>query len=304
MSASSSVLPVRKTAAVSKQKQRTLKRSISISGVGLFLGEQATVRLSPAEADTGILFQRLDLAHKPFLPATLDYVQGTPRCTIIGNSKMGSEGILVQTVEHLLSALRAYQIDNLLVEVTGPEIPILDGSALGFCNLIEEAGISYQKEEKEFWPLQKPLFWSKGDVHLVALPSDEYRVSYTLHYPHSPFLRSQYYSFCVEESRFKEEIAPCRTFSLYEEIAPLIEKGMLKGGTLENAILIKDNAVVNPEGLRFADEMVRHKILDLIGDLSLVAIPFLAHIIAIRSGHASNVAFARELLNHIKMESS
>lgn len=279
-------------------KQRTLERKVSLSGVGLFTGEQATLSIAPAEADSGVNFRRTDLPRRPFLPATLEYVQGTPRCTMIG-----SQGSLVQTVEHLLSALRSYQIDNALIEIHGPEVPILDGSAKGFVELIEEAGIAELHEERIVAKLERPVFWSQGDTHLIALPADEYRISYTLHYPHSPFIGSQYYSFVASETRFKNEIAPCRTFSLYEEIVPLIEKGFLKGGSLANAVLIRDNAVLNPEGLRFHDEMVRHKILDLIGDLSLIT-PFTAHIIAIRSGHASNVAFAKELAKQIKMESN
>jgi UDP-3-O-[3-hydroxymyristoyl] N-acetylglucosamine deacetylase len=280
-------------------KQRTLQHSASLSGVGLFTGESATLRISPAEADTGILFQRIDLPQKPFFPATLEYVEGTPRCTIIG-----SQGVFVQTVEHLLSALKASGIDNALIEIDGPEVPILDGSAAGFMQLIEEAGICLLNEERPKGVFDQPLYWSKGDTHLVALPSHEYRISYTLHYPHSDLIGSQYLSFQVDEEAFKQDIAPSRTFSLFEEIAPLIEKGFIKGGSLENAILIKDDNVVNPGGLRFQDEMVRHKILDLIGDLSLIGIPFLAHIIAIRSGHASNIAFAKELANHIKLENS
>ncbi|MBI2743867.1 MAG: UDP-3-O-[3-hydroxymyristoyl] N-acetylglucosamine deacetylase [Chlamydiales bacterium] len=282
-----------------RTKQRTLQRSVSISGVGVFTGEKTTLRLCPAEADTGILFQRLDLPHKPFLPATLDHVQGTPRCTMIG-----IQGVLVQTVEHLLSALKAYQIDNVLIEIRGPEVPILDGSARGFVELIEQAGVCVLGEERTQGKLEAPVFWSQKETHLVAIPSDEYRVSYTLHYPHSDFIGSQFYSIVVDETRYKEEIASSRTFSLYEDVAPLIEKGFLKGGSFESGILIKDNAVANPGGLRFKDEMVRHKVLDLIGDLSLMAISFSAHIIAIRSGHTSNIAFAKELAKYIKMENA
>jgi len=281
----------------SQTKQRTLQRKVSLAGEGLFTGEKAVLSIGPAEADTGILFQRTDLPRKPFLPAILEYVQGTPRCTMIG-----CQGALIQTVEHLLSALKGCQIDNALIEIHGPEIPILDGSAKEFVELIEQAGIAEQTEERVFGKLERPVFWSQGDTHIVALPSNEYRISYTLHYPHSAFIGSQYLSIVCNEANFKNEIAPCRTFSLYEEIVPLIEKGFLKGGNLSNAVLIRDNAVANPEGLRFKDEMVRHKILDLIGDLSLIGTPFLAHIIAIRSGHTSNVAFAKELAKHITME--
>jgi UDP-3-O-[3-hydroxymyristoyl] N-acetylglucosamine deacetylase len=213
-------------------------------------------------------------------------------------------GASVHTVEHLLAALCAAGVDQLTIELSGPEVPIVDGSAAPFVSLIEEGGVEEMNEERPVWVVDRPCFWSQGDVHLIALPAAEYRISYTLHYPHSSFLGSQYYSFAVTPEAFKREIAPCRTFCLYEEIAPMIEKGLLRGGGLENALIIKDEGVLNPEGVRFEDEMVRHKILDLIGDLSLVGAPLLAHIVAIRSGHTSNNAFAKELHNHIKTESS
>jgi len=281
------------------RKQRTLKRSIAASGVGLFTGAQVSLKLCPNEECTGIIFKRVDLPDAPELPARLEFVQATPRCTMIGDGH-----ISIQTVEHLLAALRAYEIDNAIIEITGSEVPVFDGSSLEFVSLIEQAGIAELEETKKQIKLQTPIAWSQGDITLIAIPSDEFRVSYTLHYPHSSFLGTQFYSFVFDQKRFKQEIAPCRTFSIYEEIAPMIEKGLIRGGSLTNAVIIKENKVVNPEGLRFPDEMVRHKVLDLIGDLSLVSLNFLAHVIAVRSGHTSNIAFAKELYNHMKMECS
>lgn len=281
------------------KKQRTLQETISLNGIGLFTGELVSIRLCPAKANTGILFQRIDLPQKPIFPAKLEYVQGTPRCTIIG-----SQGVFIQTVEHILAALRAFEIDNLLIEISGSEVPVFDGSSSAFVDAIEKARTCEQDAWKQVYQLRTPLYWSNGDIHLIALPSLEYRISYTLHYPHSRLLRAQFYSVLVNEETFKNEIAPCRTFSLYEEIAPLMKKGLIKGGSLENALIIKEDQVLNPEGVRFPDEMVRHKILDMIGDLSLIEYSFSAHIIAIRSGHTSNNAFAKKLLNHIKMEIS
>lgn len=283
----------------SSKAQKTIKESISAAGVGVFTGEKVSIRICPAEADAGICFQRIDLPTKPILPAKLEFVQGTPRCTVIGD-----KNVCIQTVEHILAALKAYGIDNALIEISGSEVPIFDGSSLRFVEMIEQAGVLELESEKNVYFVDRPIFWSQGDIHIIALPSSEYRISYTLHYPHSQVIGSQFFSVVVDHEVFKKEIAPCRTFSIYEEIAPMIEKGLVKGGSLENAVIIKDNAVANPEGLRFSDEMVRHKVLDLIGDLSLVPVPFLAHIIAIRSGHASNNAFAKELFNHIKMENS
>jgi UDP-3-O-[3-hydroxymyristoyl] N-acetylglucosamine deacetylase len=274
--------------------QRSLRRAVSFSGEGLFTGESVDLTISPAPAGHGILFKRLDRPNSSPLKATLDSVKSTPRCTIIGN-----EEIQVQTVEHILSALRAFHIDNALVSLTGPEVPIADGSALPFCELIKEAGVKDLIEKRNIFTLSEPVFFSQDDIHLVALPSQEFRISYTLHYPFSPLIRSQFYSFSGDEEIFEKEIAPCRTFCLYEEIVPLMEKGLIKGGGLESAVVIAEDRVLNPGGLRFTDEMVRHKILDLLGDLSLMRIPLLAHILAIRSGHATNVAFAKLLYNQV-----
>ncbi len=280
-------------------KQRTLGRPITFSGEGLFTGQPIDLVLYPAPAGHGIIFKRQDCPGSAPLRATLDAVKATPRCTILGNDQ-----IQVQTVEHLLSALRAFHIDNALITLTGPEVPIADGSALPFVEMIKEAGVDDLGLEREVKTLSAPLFFSQEDTHLIALPAQEFRVSYTLHYPQSPLIRSQFYSFVVDEEGFEKEIAPCRTFCLYEEIAPLVEKGILKGGGLDSAVVIAEDRVLNPDGLRFNDEMVRHKILDLIGDLSLMETSFMAHIFAIRSGHSANVAFARLLLNQIKRESS
>ncbi|MGC1878359.1 MAG: UDP-3-O-acyl-N-acetylglucosamine deacetylase [Rhabdochlamydiaceae bacterium] len=280
------------------RNQRTLQHAVSALGIGLFSGKEVSIRLCPAEANTGIIFQRVDLSHRPLLPARSQFVQGTPRCTIIGDGKD-----FVQTVEHLLAALCAYQIDNVLIEISGSEVPIFDGSSQHFVAMIEEAGIRELEVEKKVDRLKSPVFWSQGETHLIALPSEKYRISYTLHYPHSTTIGTQFYTFVLDQEDFKNEIAPCRTFSIYEEIAPMIEKGLVKGGSLDNAVIIKKDAVVNPDGLRYPDEMVRHKVLDLIGDLSLVP-SFVAHVIAVRSGHTSNNAFAKELFNHIKMENS
>lgn len=285
--------------AIPAKKQRTLKRSVAASGIGLFSGQDVHLRLCPNEEETGIIFKRIDLPHQPEIIARLEHVQATPRCTVIGDKE-----ISIQTVEHLLSALSAYGIDNALIEISASEVPIFDGSALEFVEMIEKAGISELESDKKIVKIHTPLFWSRGDIHLIAIPSDEFRISYTLHYPYTSTIGTQYYSFAVSQECFKKEIAPSRTFSVYEEIAPMVEKGLVKGGSLTNAVIIKENKIVNSEGLRFQDEMVRHKVLDLIGDLSLVPVRFLAHVIAIRAGHSSNNAFAKELYHQIKMECS
>ncbi len=283
--------------ALDPSKQKTLKDSVSISGIGLFTAAKTTLVIHPAEPDTGIIFRRTDLPGSPEIIADLHHVVSTPRCTILGNQKF-----TIHTVEHVLSALSAMGIDNALLELSGPEIPIVDGSSKAFVDAILSGGIEELDKKKRVRTLNAPVCWSKGDVHLVAMPAAEFRISYTLHFPESAILHSQYFSIPITPENFAEEIAPCRTFCLYEEIAPFIENGLIKGGGLDNAVIIKNDVVINPDGVRFSDEMVRHKILDLVGDLSLVPGSFNAHIIAIRSGHASNIAFAHELLTHLKME--
>lgn len=277
-----------------KRRQRTLKEKVSFSGIGLHTGREVTMTFCPAKESTGIVFERTDLPGRPTIPATIEYVQDTARSTTIG---IGS--VRVHTIEHVMAALRAFDIDNLLIEVSSAEPPVGNGSSDSFVEMIEQSGALEQSSFLPILALQKPIYWSNDEIHIVALPSEEYRISYTLHYPNSPALRSQYFSSLINEGNFKKEIASCRTFALYNEVAYLMDRGLIKGGSLENAVVIKDDAIFSKEGLKFPDEMARHKVLDLVGDLALVGFPFLCHVIAIRSGHTSNVAFAKELFTTI-----
>ncbi len=280
----------------SGEMQKTVRKEGFASGVGLFTGEKVSLKICPALPDTGIVFKRTDLAGSPEIPALISFVRSAPRCTCLATDRAS-----VLMVEHLLSALCAYGVDNAVIEVEGPELLAADGSSQIFVELIEKAELEVQSEPRRYVRVSQPIYWAQGEVLLVALPSEEFRLSYTMHYPHSPLLRSQYYSFVVQPLRYKAEIAPCRTFSLYEEIVPFIEKGIIKGGGLENALVIQGGRVLNPDGARFEDEMVRHKILDLIGDLALIGAPLLAHVVAVRSGHASNAAFAKTLFDAMNL---
>lgn len=271
-------------------RQKTLAKAVEFSGIGLFSGEFSHVRILPHPEDTGIVFQRMDLPNKPLIPALLPYVSETPRCTCLSK-----DGASVRMVEHLLSALFGLGIDNALIEIQGPEVLASDGSAVEFVQKIEQAGLQVQNKAKKIIRIEKPIFWSEGTTHLIALPADEFRVSYTLHYPHSSAIGSQYYSIPVNPETYRTEIAECRTFCLYEEIAPLIVKGLFKGASLEQGILIQGDRILNPEGMRCSGEMVRHKILDLIGDMALLGGPVLGHVVAVRSGHAANIAFSKRL---------
>lgn len=279
------------------RKQRTLKDAVSFSGIGIHTGKEVGLRFCPAKEGTGVVFKRIDLPSKPIIPATVEYVQDTSRSTTIG-----IKDVRIHTVEHILSAIKAYNIDNLCIEISSIEPPVGNGSSDVFVEMIEKVGIREQEHTVPIVKLHQPVYWSEGDIHLVALPYDGYRISYTLSYPGSAFLRAQFHSVLVNEENFKKEIAPCRTFSLYKEISALMDKGLIKGGSLDNAVVIKDDVILSKGGLFFPDEMARHKILDLIGDLSLIGFDFHAHIIAIRSGHSSNFAFARRLLTHITTE--
>lgn len=272
--------------------QKTLAKAVEFSGVGLFTGEQAHVRILPSPPNSGLVFQRIDLPEKPLIPALLEYVFETPRCTCLANGNAS-----VRMVEHLLSALQGLGIDNALIEVQGPEIVASDGSAKEFVIGIEQAGIAvYHEVQKKNLKICRPVFWSHKQTHLIALPSEEFRVSYTLHYPHAAAIGSQYCSLVLTPEIYRSEIAHCRTFSLYEEMAPLMAGGLLKGASLDRGILVHGDKILNPEGIRCSEEMVRHKILDLNGDMALLGASIQGHVIAICSGHAANIAFSKLLI--------
>ena len=280
------------------RKQRTLKKEISFSGIGLHTGEEVVMTFVPAKEGSGIVFKRSDLPGHPIVPATVEYVLANAR-----NTTLGIANIRIHTVEHVLAALRALHIDNLCIDIQGIEPPVGNGSSDVFVKMIEDAGIEEQDATLPIVRLNHPVYWSDGEIHLVALPYEGYRISYTLNYPETTLLKAQYFSVDISAESFKKEIASCRTFSLYEEVSLLMDRGLIKGASLDNAVVIKDDVVLSKGGLFFPDEMVRHKILDVVGDLSLVGFDFYAHIIAIRAGHASNVALAKKIFNYITTES-
>ncbi len=279
------------------RKQQTLNNDVSFSGIGIHTGAGVNMRFVPAKEGTGILFKRTDLAGEPTIPATLEYVCDTARSTTIG---IGN--VRIQTIEHVLAAVQAYEIDNLIIEVSTFEPPVGNGSSDIFVDMIESVGIKELSATRPVFHLQKPLYFSEGDIHLVALPSDEYRISYTLSYPGCKALSEQFHSLLVSPENFKNELSPCRTFSLWNEISYLMDRGLIKGGSLDNAVVIKDDVILSKNGLFFPNEMCRHKMLDMVGDLALIGLNFKSHIIAIRSGHASNFALAQKLYHYITTE--
>lgn len=283
---------------VRHRQQRTLKKPISYSGIGIHTGKEVNLTFRPAKENSGISFCRVDLPSKPVIPASVEYVCDTNRSTTIG-----IKDVCIHTIEHVLAAVRAYNIDNLSIEIHGIEPPVGNGSSDVFVEMIEEVGVLEQEQKKSIVKIEEPVYWSQGDISIVALPYDGYRISYTLNYPNSKLLKAQFHSLDVTSETFKKELAPCRTFALYKEVTYLMDRGLIKGASLDNAVIIhEDEIAFSKGGLFFPDEMVRHKILDMIGDLSLVGIEFEAHVIALKAGHASNCAFAKELLNSI-MES-
>lgn len=293
------MVTVNPTLATTVRKQRTIRMPTSFSGIGIHTGREVSLRFIPAKEGTGIYFKRVDLPGQPIIPATLEYVQDTARSTNIG-----IKDVRIHTVEHVLAAVKAYHIDNLCIEISNMEPPVGNGSSDVFVEVIERVGVLEQEATIPIVKIQQPVSWSDGEIHLVALPYDGFKISYTLSYPASAFLKAQFHSLDVTTENFIKDIAPCRTFSLYKEISALMDRGLIKGGSLDNAVVISDDFILSKGGLFFENEMARHKILDLIGDLSLMGFDFHAHIIAIRSGHAANFAFAKTMFKHITMENN
>lgn len=290
---------VNPTLAKATRKQRTIQTPVSFSGIGIHTGREVSLRFCPVKEGSGIYFKRIDLPGQPIIPATLEYVQDTARSTNIG-----VKDVRIHTVEHVLAAVKAYQIDNLCIEISNIEPPVGNGSSDVFIEMIERVGFLEQDTLIPIVKIQQPIYWSEGDIHLVALPYDGFKISYTLSYPGSSFLKAQFHSLDITIENFKKDIAPCRTFSLYKEISALMDRGLIKGGSLDNAVVISDEFILSKGGLFFENEMARHKILDLIGDLSLIGFDFHAHVMAIRSGHAANFAFAKTMFKHITMENT
>jgi UDP-3-O-[3-hydroxymyristoyl] N-acetylglucosamine deacetylase len=268
--------------------QRTLRRSVSCKGIGLHSGNKVTLSLKPAPADHGIRFQRTDLGGLE-IPATVTHLGG-----IQYQTGLTREAVSVETVEHLLAALTALGIDNVIVELNHPEVPIMDGSSAPFVYLITEAGVKRLQAPRRYLKVLRPISLTNGDKRIALYPSDHFKVTYSISFDH-PLLRHQSRTMRITEETFVEEIAPARTFGFLKEVEMLRQRGLALGGSLDNAIVLGETGVLN-NALRFEDEFVRHKILDVIGDLSLVGYPVVGHLVAHRGGHALHTAFAAKIL--------
>ena len=303
-------------------KQRTIKQAVSISGVGLHTGEKVTLTFNPAPENHWYKFQRLDLDNKPTIDADADLVVDTSRGTTLEQN-----GARVHTTEHVLAALVGLKIDNCLIQVTGPEMPIMDGSSIKFMELLEQAGIVEQTAERDYFVLTQNLSYedSHKKVEMLAVPQDDFRVTVMVDYG-SEVLGTQHASMYKIDD-FKTEIASCRTFVFLRELEALLANNLIKGGDLDNAIVLVDSdlpeeklnhlrkvfnkpnvqvkgrGVLNNTKLHFYNEPARHKLLDIVGDLALIGKPLKIHVLAARPGHAGNIDFAKKIKQMIREES-
>jgi UDP-3-O-[3-hydroxymyristoyl] N-acetylglucosamine deacetylase / 3-hydroxyacyl-[acyl-carrier-protein] dehydratase len=267
--------------------QHTVGKTANFSGTSLHTGEKVSLKLHPAPVDHGIKFKRKDLQEEPTIDARIDNLKTVERATTIGEGS-----VRVHTVEHVLAALSGMGVDNAIVEMDANEPPIGDGSAQPYVDLIKRAGVTAQEEPRKFFDVREPVHVeSKTGALLVLLPDEKFRISCTQAGPNNRF--AQYLSTEVTSAVFEREIAPARTFVFYEDVEPLMEKNLIKGGSLENAIVVRGDAVLSKEPLRFPDEFVRHKMLDIIGDLALIGRRIRGHLVAVKPGHAVNADLAR-----------
>jgi len=271
--------------------QHTLTRSVQCTGIGLHSGRKVMLTIKPAPVNHGIRFERSDLPHKPVISAHFRNVIDTSLATTLG-----TEGVIVSTIEHLMAAFVGFHIDNALVQLDAYEAPIMDGSAGPFASMMNEAGPRAQSGKRYFLVVKEPIEMEDNGKKVGLYPSDTLRVTCTIDFDH-PLLKHQSYSVSLIDGFFEKEISRARTFGFLHEVDYLKRNGFAKGGSLENAVVIDKDRILNPEGLRYTDEFVRHKILDCIGDLSLLGMPIIGHIVAHKSGHALNHALLKRFMD-------
>ncbi len=270
-------------------KQRTLAKTVSCEGVGVHSGIMVRLTLKPAPFNHGIKFVRTDLPDSPAINALFKMVVDTSLATVIGQ-----DGVIVSTIEHLMASFTGLSIDNAIVELDGYEMPIMDGSARVFTEMILDAGIKILDAPRSFFVITNPLVLQEGDKYVKAKPYDSFRLNCIIDFNH-PLIGQQAFDFHFSEETFAKEISGARTFGFYQDIEHLKQFGLAKGATLDTGIAIDKSEIMNKEGLRYKDEFVRHKLLDCIGDFSLIGMPILGHFETFKSGHAFNYAFLEEL---------
>ncbi len=259
--------------------QKTLRQNISLEGIGLHSGKSSKVTLSPAPVDSGIVFRRRTNGHLESCQASIRNIRPMELCTTIG-----SNGFQIQTTEHVLSALWGMSIDNAYIDIDSEEVPAMDGSAAHFVEMIHTAGIVTQERPRTYLKILKPLHVGDHRRGVSVLPSPTTRITYSIDYDHT-LIQQQTYEYEWSPRTFQDYIADARTFAFSHEVEALWARGLGQGGSLENTIVFSESGILNEEGLRFPDECVRHKVLDLIGDIALLGVPIIGHIFADRSGH-------------------
>ncbi len=298
-----------------REYKRTIKKEVSYRGIGLHSGETSTITFRPAKENEGIVFVRTDLENNPQIPADIEHVVDISRGTTIGIG-----GATVATIEHVLAAIKGLNIDNIIIEVTGPEVPVADGSAIVYVELLKKAGIIEQSSEREYFEITEAISFSApaDNVDIVIVPSDSLKITFMVDYPHQAV--GTQYTWLPSLKVFEEDFASARTFCFLHEILTLKQMGLIKGGSLDNAMVVDDpdtprskieelqkifnidqaisinsNGLINDTPLRYYNEFVRHKVVDLIGDIALLGVPIKGHILAARSGHKTNVELVKKL---------
>jgi UDP-3-O-[3-hydroxymyristoyl] N-acetylglucosamine deacetylase len=270
--------------------QQTIKRPVRCTGIGLHSGGRVSLSLLPAPTDAGIVFIRKDINGGARVDALIKNIRPALLSTVVG-----VDGVQVQTTEHVLAAATGLGIDNLYIEVDAPELPVMDGSAEPFVKMILEAGIATQERPRAFLKIVRPIEVSDGDKHISIRPASVSSITYTIDYDH-PLIRRQDYLYHESREAFMRDIAPARTFGFLREVEALWDAGLGLGGSLQNTLILSDEGLLNEDGLRFADEFVRHKILDLIGDMALLGLPVIGEMAAVRSGHALHARLVDKIL--------
>jgi len=274
------------------EKQKTIKNEVEIQGIGLNTGRKVRMKFKPSPPNSGVNFVRVDLDNKPIInaeSANLVDMSKSPHHTSIGSSD-----VWVQTVEHTIAAFSGLGIDNLFVEIDGDELPAMDGSSLPIIEIIKKAGIIEQDARKKYFVIREPLWVEEESAYIAVFPSSDLRVSYTLNYENSSFIKSQYINLCITPDVFEKEIAPSRTYCLEKEVNSLLALGLGKGASYDNTLVVSDSGPIKNK-LRFNDEFARHKILDLLGDLYLLGFSIKGHIVAVRSGHKLNIKLMQKI---------
>lgn len=273
-------------------RQRTVREEVTCEGIGLHSGVKVSLTIKPAPVDSGIKFVRTDLPNKPVIKTCLENIIPSTLSTTVANN-----GYKVSTIEHIMAAFFGLGIDNARVELNGPEVPIMDGSAAPFVFLLKSVGIKEQKTPKQFVLIKKPLTIQDGNRSVNILPSKEIKISYVIEFSH-PLIRNQKYELSFSGKDFVNEISRARTFGFLKDYNILRENGLALGGSLDNAIVIDEFRIINEDGLRYKDEFVRHKLLDFIGDLAILGHPIIGHFVVNKSGHFLNQNMLKELCNH------